>query len=329
MGFHQTSTHKNGKSSFHQIGLVRGQFGNVPEAKWLKFLAESAGFDGWEEASWELDLRRCDTDAGAAEFAKERVELAKKPRAGNLHRRHAPPGAGSRRRAEREDAELLQRQGRGEGRVQGVARRRQQPAAHRPVLRAPRERRQAGPRRGAEGPDGVRAVRRVTCRNCRAARSRCRGSSAARRTAGATGSSSRRCPAMPSRATRPPRRAANCRWNCSSNASGRCGSCASSTASRSTWSATRASGRWATSRAPSDYINHMCKAGFEGVGRVQPRRLAHGVAERVRDPVHPRVQGLHPLRPRQGRVGRRASTAVAGGSAGTATWATGRTAGTS
>lgn len=77
MGFHQTPAHKNGKGSFHQIGLVRGQFGNVPEAKWIPFLQES-GFDGWEEASWELDLRRCDTDEGAAAYAKERVELAKK-----------------------------------------------------------------------------------------------------------------------------------------------------------------------------------------------------------------------------------------------------------
>ena len=64
MGFQQTPTHKNGKGSFHQIGLVRGQFGNIPEAQWIKFIADS-GFDGWEEASWELDLRQCDTDAGA------------------------------------------------------------------------------------------------------------------------------------------------------------------------------------------------------------------------------------------------------------------------
>jgi len=35
----------------------------VEEAKWLSFIA-SAGFDGWEEASWELNLRRCDTDDG-------------------------------------------------------------------------------------------------------------------------------------------------------------------------------------------------------------------------------------------------------------------------
>jgi sugar phosphate isomerase/epimerase len=82
MGFAQTvdaqgkPVHKPGKGSHHQIGLVRGQFGGVPEAKWLKFVAET-GFDGWEEASWELDLRRCDTDSGAAEYAKERHDLAK------------------------------------------------------------------------------------------------------------------------------------------------------------------------------------------------------------------------------------------------------------
>jgi sugar phosphate isomerase/epimerase len=77
MGFKQTATHRNGKGSYHQIGLVRGQFGNVPMEKWLKFLHET-GFDGWEEASWELDLERCSTDAGAEAYAKERVDLAKK-----------------------------------------------------------------------------------------------------------------------------------------------------------------------------------------------------------------------------------------------------------
>ncbi len=76
MGFKQTPTHRNGKGSFHQIGLVRGQFGNVPFADWVRFLHDS-GFDGWEEASWELDLRRCDTDAGAAAYAQERLTLAK------------------------------------------------------------------------------------------------------------------------------------------------------------------------------------------------------------------------------------------------------------
>src|SRR5436853_2688173 len=77
MAFQQTAQHKFGKGSYHQIGLVRGQFGNVPFASWIKFIAE-AGFDGWEEASWELDLRQCDTDAGAAAFAEKRVTLAKR-----------------------------------------------------------------------------------------------------------------------------------------------------------------------------------------------------------------------------------------------------------
>ncbi|QVL33367.1 sugar phosphate isomerase/epimerase [Telmatocola sphagniphila] len=76
MGFKQTAQHRNGKNSFHQIGLVRGQFGNVNFTEWVKFL-QSSGFDGWEEASWELDLRKCDTDEGAAAYAKERAELAK------------------------------------------------------------------------------------------------------------------------------------------------------------------------------------------------------------------------------------------------------------
>jgi len=77
MGFKQTATHRFGKGSYHQIGLVRGQFGNVPYEQFVKF-CQDAGFDGWEEAAWELDLRQCDTDAGAAAYAKQRVDLAKK-----------------------------------------------------------------------------------------------------------------------------------------------------------------------------------------------------------------------------------------------------------
>lgn len=77
MGFHQTSTHRSGRHSHHQIGLVRGQFGDVPEDAWLDFLAGS-GFDGWEEASWELDLAQCDTDSGAAAYAERRVEAARR-----------------------------------------------------------------------------------------------------------------------------------------------------------------------------------------------------------------------------------------------------------
>jgi sugar phosphate isomerase/epimerase len=77
MGFKQTDKHRFGKSSYHQIGLVRGQFGNMEMGGWVKFVAD-AGFDGWEEASWELDLAKCDTDAGAEAYAKERYDLAKK-----------------------------------------------------------------------------------------------------------------------------------------------------------------------------------------------------------------------------------------------------------
>jgi sugar phosphate isomerase/epimerase len=77
MGFKQTVPHRFGKGSYHQIGLVRGQFGNVPMAQWVKFIGD-AGFDGWEEASWELELDKCATDQGAEAYAKERVDLAKK-----------------------------------------------------------------------------------------------------------------------------------------------------------------------------------------------------------------------------------------------------------
>jgi sugar phosphate isomerase/epimerase len=77
MAYKQTDTHRYGKSSYHQIGLVRGQFGNVPMDKWVKFVGDS-GFDGWEEASWELDLAKCDSDPGAEAYARERVDLAKK-----------------------------------------------------------------------------------------------------------------------------------------------------------------------------------------------------------------------------------------------------------
>ena len=77
MGYKQTPTHRFGKHSYHQIGLVRGQFGNVPMETWVKFI-QDAGFDGWEEASWELDLTRCGSDRDAEAYAKERVDLAKR-----------------------------------------------------------------------------------------------------------------------------------------------------------------------------------------------------------------------------------------------------------
>ncbi len=76
MGFKQTTQHRRGKHSYHQIGLVRGQFGDIDYDEWIGFISE-LGYDGWEEAAWELDLDRCDDDAGAEAYAKERVGKAK------------------------------------------------------------------------------------------------------------------------------------------------------------------------------------------------------------------------------------------------------------
>jgi sugar phosphate isomerase/epimerase len=76
VGYKQTPQHRFGKGSYHQIGLVRGQFGDVPMGEWLDFIAKE-GFDGWEEASWELDLGRCKDEAGAEAYARERAREAK------------------------------------------------------------------------------------------------------------------------------------------------------------------------------------------------------------------------------------------------------------
>jgi len=76
VGYKQTKEHRKGKHSYHQIGLVRGQFGDVPEDTWLDFIADT-GFDGWEEAGWELNLDRCKDDPGAQAYAAERVGKAK------------------------------------------------------------------------------------------------------------------------------------------------------------------------------------------------------------------------------------------------------------
>ncbi|MFT5123755.1 MAG: sugar phosphate isomerase/epimerase [Kiritimatiellia bacterium] len=70
MGHQQTNTHRAGKASHHQIGLVRGQFGDVTRADWLRFLSDT-GFDGYEECSWLLELDRLEDDAGADALAAE------------------------------------------------------------------------------------------------------------------------------------------------------------------------------------------------------------------------------------------------------------------
>jgi hypothetical protein len=50
MGYKQTSEHRFGKGSYHQIGLVRGQFGNVPFEQWIKFLQTAASTAGRRRA---------------------------------------------------------------------------------------------------------------------------------------------------------------------------------------------------------------------------------------------------------------------------------------
>jgi sugar phosphate isomerase/epimerase len=75
MGFRQTAKHRVGKHSYHPLGLVRGQFGDSPEREFLAFLTE-AGFDGWEESSWLVDLGRCGDDESAAKYARQRIKLA-------------------------------------------------------------------------------------------------------------------------------------------------------------------------------------------------------------------------------------------------------------
>jgi sugar phosphate isomerase/epimerase len=78
MGYHQTKGHRSGRGSFHQIGLVRGQYGDIPMEDWVAFIAE-LGFDGWEEAPHELPIAaRCADEAGAAAFARERLALARR-----------------------------------------------------------------------------------------------------------------------------------------------------------------------------------------------------------------------------------------------------------
>ena len=245
MGFNQTPTHKNGKGSYHQIGLVRGQFGNVPMDKWVPFLKD-VGFDGWEEASWELDLRKCDTDAGAAAYAKERVALAQKH---GLEIFTVATHLQGQALGDEPTAKTLQFIGPGEARA---------------MYKAWRDKGNKPPRTNPYYvPDDVgrllhKEAQRdlmascawpATWASCKTARWPCPASSARRPTAGATSSCSRRC-RRAWKATPSPtcaRSASSC-WPSGSAPSS---TCASSTASRSTWSATRASGRWATSSRPA------------------------------------------------------------------------------
>ena len=264
MGFKQTTAHRNGKGSYHQIGLVRGQFGNVPEAKWIKFVAGrrlrrlGGGALGARPAPVRHRRRGRRLRQGARRPGQE-------ARPGNLHRRHPPPGPGARRRADAPRRCNSARQGEARAAYKAWRDKRQQPAAHRPVLR-PRRGRQADPRRRRSS-DLLACVRlrRAPVASCRTARWRCPASSARRPTAGATGSCSRRCPTSID-GPHDPGRPRRCSLELLVERFGPVlGRCARSTASRSTWSATRASGRWATSSRPAITSTTWTRPGYEGV----------------------------------------------------------------
>lgn len=77
MPFRQTSSHVRGKHSYHQVGAFTGQLmgpfkGDLKAL--LRFMGEELNLDSVEPSTWDLDLRRADTDEGARDYAKELVE---------------------------------------------------------------------------------------------------------------------------------------------------------------------------------------------------------------------------------------------------------------
>ena len=301
MGFHQTATAQERQG----LATTRSASSAASSATCPRPSGSSSsqdtGFDGWEEASWELDLRQCDTDAGAAAYAKERVDLAKKHGLEIFTVATHLQGQVLGDEPTRQDAASSQRR-RGRGGVQGVARqaattRRGPTRTSSPTTSAswstPRPRRTCWRASGYAGHLGKLQDRKVALPGFVGSPAHC-------------WSHWFLFPPLPGehrRATSIPDVRDVSAWSCWSSGSARCGTCARSTASRSTWSATRASGRWATSSRPRDYINHMCKAGYEGVvgfnldgSHMEWQNVS--VIEFIRE-----FAELHPLRPRQGRVG--------------------------
>ena len=293
--------HKNGKARYHQIGLVRGQFGNVPEDKWIKFIADT-GFDGWEEATLGTRPAQVRHRRRRRRLRQGTRRPGQEARPGDLHRRHPParPGAWATSRPPRRSSSA---RGKGEAKAAYKAWRDEgnNPPRTDPYF-VPDERRQADPRSRRRRTCSPASGSPGTWASCRTARSRCRASSARRPTAGATGSCSRRCPATID-GPQDPRRPRRSAWNCSSSASARSGTLCKKygvTFDLECHPSERAMG---DIESAGDYINHMCKAGYEGVvgfnldGSHMEWQNVSVIA------VHPRVRRLHPLRPRQGRVG--------------------------
>jgi len=65
----KSGKHEPGQFGYFPLGLVRGQFGAMRMDYWLQFLKEN-GFDGYEHASWELELGRCADNDGAKAYAE-------------------------------------------------------------------------------------------------------------------------------------------------------------------------------------------------------------------------------------------------------------------
>ena len=326
MGFKQTDTARTARHRYHQIGLVRGQFGNVPEDEVgqvhrrhrLRRLGGSAL--GTRPAQVRHRRRRGRLRQGARRPGQE-------ARPGDLHRRHAPARPGARRRAERQDAaSSAAARARRKPRTRPGATTGNNPPRTDPYF-VPDDVGKLIHDEVAEGPARLRPPAPGTWASCRTARSRCPASSARRPTAGATGSCSRRCPAR-STATRSPTSA----------------TCQPGTARRALrpgLGRVQEVRRHLRPRMPPERTGD----GRHRVGqrlhqphvqgrlrrrrRLQPRRLAPGMAERLGRAVHPRVPASSSTAPTSRACGWPASTAAPAGSAAIGRWATGPTAGTS
>ena len=298
MGFKQTATHRYGKGSYHQIGLVRGQFGNVPLDKWLKFLQE-AGFDGWEEASWELDLRNAATPTPAPRPTPRNASTW--PRSTAWRSSPSPRTCRARPWAmSRAPRRCNSSAARRSAAYKAWRDKGNKPPRTDPLLRAGRGR-QADPAASAQGPARLRPPGPLPRQTAESQG----GAARLRRLAGPLLEPFLPVPALARQASpaTPSPTSARSAWNCWSNASARSGTLCKKygvTFDLECHPSERAMG---DIESASDYINYMCKAGYEGVVGFNldgSHMEWQGVSV---DAVHPRVRRVHPLRPHQGRAG--------------------------
>ncbi len=216
MGHHQTATHRSGKHSYHQIGLVRGQFGNVPGRRLARLDRQDRlrRLGRSHLGTRPEALRRRRRGQG---LRRRTGGQGQEARPGNLFagRPSARPGAG--RRTERQDDSVPG--GRVGRSLRPLARRRQQAAAHRSVFCSRGSCRNC-PSASDRSFGQYRCAWRISSASCKTASCRCRASSARRPIAGAIGFCFRRCPARWADIRFPTStRSAS---NCSSSVSRRC-----------------------------------------------------------------------------------------------------------